>query len=338
MDVHREGSEKKKVLGAFYDLEFLRVGIGTMHGVDLMTTNHEFTEFCDRYLKSLLEICSEEIEQEINGPVPGPDNFAVLAAGGHARRQAYDDDYDLIAIITTEDPDILYQATKIMTRVNREVLNRGMLPHYRLGEILGSFVNPISRITEYLESDKEENFIDLSQLLGARILAGSSEMEEAIEQNILKPFIYDQKEVYCQRMIQEIRNREKLYREKEAGVINLKEAPGGLRDIEAIALMLKAQTKINAPLSETYFEIVKPGFSVISGELDILSESVYLLRTIRNLYRLMVSAEDKIQEHYLGRLGAVFGQSQHPEWSNPQAIMERIQHSLKRSAVLPGML
>ena len=46
----------------------------------------------------------------------------------------------------------------------------------------------------------------------------------------------------------------------------------------------------------------------------------------------MVSAEDKIQEHYLGRLGAVFVRGRHPEWGTPKAIMERIQNTLEKSA------
>ena len=46
----------------------------------------------------------------------------------------------------------------------------------------------------------------------------------------------------------------------------------------------------------------------------------------------MVSAEDKIQEHYLGRLGAVFVRGKHPEWGTPAAIMERIHDTLDKSA------
>ena len=103
----------------------------------------------------------------------------------HARKQAYDDDYDIIAIITDENEDILRHATKIMSRINREILNRSLLSHYRLGEILGGFVNTISQIRNYLESESEESFIDLSQLLGARMIIGNLDMENIITENIL---------------------------------------------------------------------------------------------------------------------------------------------------------
>lgn len=332
VDVYPDLKEKKKVLGAYYDLEFLRIGIGTMRGVELTISNLEFTEFCDNYMAALFDICSEEIENEFEQIPPDTDTFAILAAGGHARRQAYDDDYDLIAIVSEKDEEVIQHASKIMSRINREILNRGLLSHYRLGEILGGFVNTFEQIADYLQSGSEDSFIDLSQLLGARMIIGSNDMELKVREYILKPFIFDRKSEYIEKMITEIKNREKINTERSKGTISLKETRGGLRDIEAIALVLKAFRSDTRALSETYFEEIKPKFPKIAEQLDTLSESIYFLRTIRNLYRLMVSAEDKIQEHYLGRLGAVFVRGRHPEWGTPKAIMERIQNTLEKSA------
>ena len=45
----------------------------------------------------------------------------------------------------------------------------------------------------------------------------------------------------------------------------------------------------------------------------------------------MVSAEEKIQEHYLERLGVVFGHSNHPEWQTSKAIMDQIQLTLQQT-------
>jgi hypothetical protein len=331
VDVYPDYNDKKKILGDYYDLEFLRIGIGTMHGVELKVTNYEFTEFCDNYMKSLFKICSEEIMREFKDSIPSLDNFAILAAGGHARRQAYDDDYDIISITASDDQNYLKYTTKIMVRINRELLNRGLLAHYRLGEILGGFVNTIPQIRDYLESNDNESFIDLSQLLGARIIIGNSDVEKIISEKILKPCIFDRKKEYIEKMIEEIYTREKINKERTEGTIGLKEARGGLRDIEAMALILKAYQGHKVGLSETYFEEVKPAFHKISSELDVLTESLYFLRTIRNLYRLMVSAEEKIQEHYLDRLAFVFSQSNHPEWQTPESIRDQIQLTLQNS-------
>jgi len=146
VDVYPDQYRKKEVLGDYYDLEFLRVGIGTIRGVDLNVTNKEFTEFCDNYMRKLYDICEEEIEISVKATAPSTDLFAILAVGGHARNQAYDDDYDLIAIVDTDDEEVIQHSTKIITKMNREILKRGVLPHYRLGEILGGFITPVYKI------------------------------------------------------------------------------------------------------------------------------------------------------------------------------------------------
>jgi hypothetical protein len=64
VDISPTPESKKKILGDYYDLEFLRVGIGTIRGTDLQTTNREFTTFCDNYIQELYDICTEEAEHE----------------------------------------------------------------------------------------------------------------------------------------------------------------------------------------------------------------------------------------------------------------------------------
>lgn len=164
---------QKEIIAEYYDFEFLRIGIGTMKGDALLKTNLQFTEFCDNYLIKLFDICKAEIIENKNRHTI---DIAILAAGGHARQQAYDDDYDLIALVDTNDEETIHLATKIISKMNREIVKRGLLPHFRLGQILGGFVNTVSQVVEYLDSDVEESFVDLSQLLGSRIIIGSDHL------------------------------------------------------------------------------------------------------------------------------------------------------------------
>jgi len=331
VDANQEHSKKKEVLGDYYDIEFLRIGIGTMRGVDLYITNLEFTEFCDNYIRKLYDICTEEIEMEDSVDLPDTDTFSILAAGGHARRQAYDDDYDLIAIVDTNNEDLIKRATKIVTRMNREILKRGLLPHYRLGDILGGFVNPISKILEYLTSDDEESFIDLSQLLGARMIIGSEVMKSVINKRILDDLIFKNKSSYTARMTREIQSRWADMEQSPGTSHNIKEVRGGLRDIEAIALMIKAQLKITDPISVKFFEEMKTRLPAISTELDVLSQALYFLRSLRNLYRITVAAEDKIHPDYLSRMATVFQQSNHPEWGTSELIIKQLKIIVQQS-------
>lgn len=331
-DVYPTSEEKKQALGDYYDLEFLRIGIGTMRGADLRITNREFTVFCDNYMQKLFDVCSEEVERESAVTIPSTDTFAIIAAGGHAREQAYDDDYDLIALVDTDDEEVMRHATRIVTRMNREILKRGLLPHYRLGEILGGFVNPLSQVIEYLSSGEEESFIDLSQLLGARMIIGGNVIKRILNEQILDRFVFDHKEDYVTKMIDEIRNRQDIAGYCDSESCNLKESMGGLRDIEAVALILKAYLGIYAPFSQDFFQEIRNQVPGISEELDILSRSMYYLRTIRDLYRITVAAEDNINPDYLVRLGTIFMESNRPEWSDSNLIMEQIHKTLYTSS------
>jgi len=323
--------QQKKVLGDYYDLDFLRVGIGTINGVKLDVTNREFTEFCDNYIQKLFDICTEEVEEEIVGDPPNTDTFAILAAGGHARGQAYDDDYDLIALVDTDDEVVIKHATRIITKMNREIVKRGVLPHYRLGEILEGFVVPISKIVDYLNTESEESFIDLSQLLGARIIVGSNVMREVVDEKILRPLIFDKKTYYIHRMITEVISRQSVITSCDDETCNLKETKGGLRDIEAVALMLKAYFGISTPLSHRFFKKTKSKMPEISNEFDIITESLYFLRTIRNLYRITIAADDDLHSAYFSSLADIyFG----IELKNgPELLREKIQAALRNSAI-----
>ena len=332
VDVAHDPGTKKKILGDYYDLEFLRVGIGSIRGSELQTTNREFTLFCDNYIKELYDICTEEAESEENHVLLSKDRLAILAAGGHGRRQAYDDDYDLIAMIDDDDPHILTHTTQIIVRMNREILKRGLLPHYRLGEILGGFVNPVSQITGYLSKNEEENFIDLSQLLGSRMIIGNEDMRCVINDRIIEPFIFKRKAQYIRRMIDEIYHRQKTISGWIDGMCSLKETRGGLRDIEAIALMLKAELRLNIPVSEDFFTEITPDLRQFSAEFRDLTSALIFLRTVRNLYRLIVSAEDKIQKEYLQGLVNIFSQKSDSGLDSTEAIIAHLEETLAISS------
>ena len=332
VDVYPSPMQKKEILGNYYDLEFLRVGIGTMRGADLQTTNQDFTEFCDNYISGLFQICTEEVMLQAPGTQPNTDHLVIFAAGGHGRRQAYDDDYDIIVIIKDEDDRLLNFVTRIVTRMNREILKRGLLPHYRLGDILGGFVNPLPQLVDYLKQNPEDGFIDMSQILGGRVIIGSLEMQGVIKQEIIHRFIYCHKKQYIDRMIREIYNRQHVNESCGNGHCSLKETRGGLRDIEAVALMLKAHLESEINLSEIFFDQITPLAPVIKKELKTLGQSVRFLRTVRNLYRLMVSAEDRIDPAYLTALASVFQQSNQLHLNSGEAILHHIRRTLKKSS------
>jgi len=132
-------------------------------------------------------------------------------------------------------------------------------------------------------------------------------------------------------MINEIRSRQQSTGDCGENTCNIKETTGGLRDIEAIALILKAYLGIMDPIVKDFFKEIKIYLPDLSKEIDTLNHSIYILRTFRDLYRITVAAEDTFNFDYFSRLANIFQQHNHPEWGDPESIRKEIQVNLEKS-------
>jgi hypothetical protein len=332
VDTDPDPIRKKHILAQYHDTEFLRIGIGTLQGRDFYVTNREYTNFCDQYMKKLFDICEEELGEISNNPSVNLDTVALFCAGGHAREEAYDDDYDIIALIDSDAEEDIAYITRIIARMNREMVKIGLIPHYRLGEILGGFLTPISRLVYYLEHDKSESFIDLSQLLGARIIIGNDKMADLVKKKILQTYIFNEKTSYIKRMITEIKERQTKQTKSIQESCNLKEVHGGLRDIEAIALILKAFLGQTTPNLFTFFTRGKNKLPALSKQIDVLINSAFFIRTVRDLYRITEAAEDKIRKEDLPRLALLLHQNNIISTPDAEQLMAKIRTTLQASA------
>jgi hypothetical protein len=305
-DVERLTSfkEKRDRLGQFYDLEFLRVGLLTLGNVPVQDTNLEFTTFADTYFTTLFDICKQEVDREYGRRVLTRDLLAVFAAGGHARSQAYDDDYDIIVLLDSEDEEVIEYSNKVISKMNADIIKRGTLPHYRLAERFGKYVVLMDELVELLESDDPDVFIEKSQILGSRLVVGSQKFEEKMHERVIGPLIMGQHEEYTRCVIEEIRSR---HEDEGIDDLDLKEARGGLRDIELVALMYKAKYRVHQPISGrifVQFEAMDPDHET---EIRALRRGFNFLRNLRDVFRLSVAASDLIERDHLARPAEIMG-------------------------------
>jgi len=288
--------ERKIKLGEYYTYEFVRVALLTLSGASTEQVNVEFTEFSDNYLTNLFLICKEEVEKQEGHKIITDDLFGIYEAGGHAREQAYVDDFDVIVLIDSNDEELRRVLTRIMTRMNSEIIKRGMLTHYRFIEHFGHYITMLSELEDFFLSDREENFIDKSQLLGSRLLIGSRKIEKECEDRIIKPFIFDHSEKYIAHMIGDMKSRHIAEAALSKESINLKECRGGLRDVESILLISKARFHIREHIGENLFNILSEKIPSSRGKIERLKTYFYFIKNLRDLYRLTVAADDEVTE------------------------------------------
>ncbi|MDZ7318576.1 MAG: hypothetical protein ONB11_05440, partial [candidate division KSB1 bacterium] len=295
---------KKKQLGDYHDLEFLRLGLQVLQGHDIDEIDAEFIEFSDFYLEVLFDICKQAADDRMGREIPLRDLFAIYAAGGYAREQAFDDDYDLIILLNTKDDQLREYCNSIVMMMNNEIIKRGIMPHYRFADHFGHYVTLIDDLDDYFARANKENFIDKSQVLGARMIVGSRKFRREFEQRIIEPHIFEKFHQYRSDMINEMRSRQQ---DRRNNPLNIKECKGGLRDIEVLLLILKARHRLAEPVNRKLMKTLCEMDSRHHRDLCDLNKNFQFLKRLRDLYRLTVFAGNDLNIEHLGLAARIMG-------------------------------
>ncbi|MCF7884974.1 MAG: hypothetical protein K9M80_00635 [Candidatus Marinimicrobia bacterium] len=322
--------EQIKRLGTYYDFEFMRLGINAINGTAFDTINKEFTIFSDNYIQILFELCRKEVKRTYQNPPPTKDKLGIYVTGGHARKQAFEDDYDLIILLNSTNERQKTFANKIIVEMNKHIIKRSIMPHYKFADRFSSYVTTFHDLKKFFQNPTEDSFIDKSQLLGARLVYGSDHFQKDFLEEIITPYIFEQKEKFIDSLINEIINRNKFHEKSE--YLNIKESTGGLRDVENFIFILKAHYELIDPVSNQLFLIL---INRLPEKTDILKQILsdyYFLKQVRDLYHLMVSDEDQLQMKYLDDLIPPLKKSGHKGFENKSELEDCILSALHRTA------
>jgi len=323
-------NEKFDRLGDYYDFEFMRIGISLLDGASFEKINREFTHFSDNYLQMLFELCREEVVLVDHKNVPEMhDLLAIFTAGGHARRQAFDDDYDLIVLVNSSDPTIREFCDRIIQKMNKRIIRRSIIPQFRFADRFRHFVTTFDDLRNLFEHPDENSFIDQSQLLGARMVVGSIHFLTVFQQDIIKPFIFQRKADFIQALHTEIRARHS-YSTNSNG-LNIKEGPGGLRNFENFIFILKAHFEWTDPLTDELYARIRQSVPKAAEQFAALVDDYYLLKHVRDLYRLVVSNEDNLEDIYLDQLVRPFCLAHGLELESGAELSDLVQKIMKQN-------
>ena len=320
--------EQIKRLGTYYDFEFMRLGINAINGALFSTLNREFTIFSDNYIQILFELCRKEVKKTYGNPPLTKDKLGLYVTGGHARKQAFEDDYDLIILLNSTDKRQIKFANKIIVEMNKHIIKRSIMPHYKFADRFRSYVTKFQDLKDFFKNPAEDSFVDKSQLLGARLVYGSDHFQKDFIDQIIIPFIFQQKESFIDSLRKEIINRNKYHAQSK--FLNIKESPGGLRDVENFLLILKAHYEITDPVSSQLFPILSSRLPEKQDILNKIFPDYYFLKQVRDLYHLMVSDEDQLQMKYLDALVPPLKKSSNRQIDNKKDLENDILNSLNR--------
>jgi hypothetical protein len=307
LDSEPDYRSRVKRLGDYYDLEFLRIGLGTLSGEPAARTDMQFTQVADTYIENLFDTCMREVDREVRFRVATHDLLAVYATGGLGREQAYDDDFDLMILLNTSHEEVRTYAARIVAKMNAEIIKRGTLPHYRFADHFGHYVTTMTELEEFLEEERPDAFVDRSQVLEARMIVGTKRFAEVYWRRIVKEHLFTRRLEYVSSMREEIESRHADAAASGLGSTDVKDGIGGLRDVLMLLMMYKTAFKIRHPVNTGLLPIIARRDSAHAPEMAQLSTSLEFLKDLRNAYRLSVGAEDTLRPEYFGIVAEAMG-------------------------------
>jgi hypothetical protein len=304
---HPRPAEQKGLLGDFYDMEFLRVAMGTLRGSSRADTCAAFTELTTNYLTALFDVCLRETEREAGGRLADRALPAIYLTGGHSRGRPYDEDYDLVVLTAAEDAESRELAERTVVRMNRQIARRGVIAQYHFGERLGKFVASLDELVEWLSRPDDDLFVDRCQLLGSRLIVGSQRVEQELVARILRPQVFERWEEFTASLGREVSERRERYRDIEEGVIHLKEMPGGLRELDLGLMAAGARLGLRNLTGEGLYDRLAGSDAEHAESYAVLGEVCHFFVQLRSVYRVAVAASDVLERAYSNPVARILG-------------------------------
>lgn len=307
-DIHSYEQRKERI-GDLFALHFLRSAIDTFRGRDPESVALEYMGASDAIVNALYRVCRDQVAHRVRGfsDIKHDRDFALFAAGGNAREESFDADYDLIAVIDTNDPHRRDFFEKVMARFSVALARLGLMPHNRMADLTGKFVVGFDELVTILRSGSDTEFIEMSEVLGARMVIGTHEIDLKFTQRIVARHVSTRAREFVTAMREEIDDRFEDVRAHPQAPWNIKEDPGGLRDIHMFLQMLRAHYQIRQPVTRLAVDALAAGDYRIARAVRHVYQSLLFLMRVRDLYRLTVAAHDDLDPTRMDMVAGLMG-------------------------------
>ena len=216
------------------------------------------------------------------------DSIALLAVGGYGRGQLFPhSDIDLLILLNKE------------TSTNQESQLKAFLT--LLWDLKLDIGHSVRTIPECVTAAKEDITIATS-LTESRTICGDKSLRPILNQQIGPDCIWDNQTFFRAKWKEQIARHHKHNNTEYNLEPNLKNAPGGLRDLQTIGWVAKRHFQVGS-----YADLVDKGF-ITKEELSLVRQSRYELWKIRyGLHLIAGRAEERLLFHHQRELATLFG-------------------------------
>jgi [protein-PII] uridylyltransferase len=245
------------------------------------------------------EVLSAAWQQHLGDDAPA----CLVAVGGYGRGELHPhSDVDLLILIEAEDA------------ANNEALGRLLTFLWDLGLQLGHSLRTLEQCRIAALTDVTV----ITNLMESRYLSGQRGLFDAMREQMQPSHIWPSADFFAAKLEEQRQRHRKFGGSSYNLEPNIKEGPGGLRDIQIIGWVAKRHYGV-----ETMFGLVQHGF-LSAEEYGTLMDGQRLLWRIRFALHLLTGRhEDRLLFDYQRTLAAQFG---YQDQDNNLAVEQFMQH------------
>lgn len=250
---------------------------------------------------------------------PAEKRLALIAAGGYGRRELHPySDVDILVLLDSQNPKIYQNA-----------LQQFFTFLWDIGLKIGQSVSTIDECLEQAEQDQSS----MTRLMETRLIDGSQSLFQEMKDKTAPDQIWPS-DKFFQAKIAEQQARYKRYDDTVYKLEpNVKEGPGGLRDIQLIAWVIKRH--YNSP---TLYELVKHGCLTESEYAEFMEAQKYLWRVRFALHTLTQRAEERLLFDHQVDMATLLGYAETQENKAVENFMQQYYRTVARVERLNEML
>ncbi|MCK5396237.1 MAG: [protein-PII] uridylyltransferase, partial [Gammaproteobacteria bacterium] len=254
-----------------------------------LTQKFHNNEDVNQLVKARAWVVDQLIIHAWNSLIPVEENISLVAVGGFGRGELHPhSDVDLLILLAEPSPG--------------EELRSAIEAFVTLLWDAGFYLGHSVRTVEACVSEAKKDITTATSLMESRLLSGRTEMMAEMLDATAADQVWSAAEFFDAKFAEQVKRHEQYHDTAYNLEPNIKEGPGGLRDIQMIGWVAKRH--FNA---DSLHDLVDKNF-LLEDELNTLLEGQHLLWRIRcSLHYLAGRREDRLLFDYQRDLAIEFG-------------------------------
>lgn len=229
---------------------------------------------------------------------------ALVAVGGYGRCELHPHSDIDILILLQQEPNPALAA----------VISQFVTFLWDLGLQVGHSVRTLDECREEAAND----LTVITNLLESRLILGSRTLYQQLEASIGPLHMWDSREFFLGKCSEQKRRHEKFNDTEYNLEPDVKNSPGGLRDLQTIMWIARRRFGM-----QTLASLQAPGF-LTEGEYQLLARArAFLWRTRYALHMLAGRSEERLLLEYQGKVAALFGFDGEEVKANIEGFMQQ---------------